>query len=196
MLIQRFHLPLIPVREQIAMGIPLHRQREIRMLYGEDASGTSEIAFDAPEHSPVPHGHVIAARITSERPEEGFRPTSGTVAELNFRASKHVWGYFAVATAGAAIHEFADSQFGHLFAFGEDREQAKMYVESCLDIQYCTSTLCEYYCTIVSSTTVLLAYIEIIVKMPHGEHMALFYEYDTVFSAWIILDESYKLCIL
>lgn len=111
------------------MGIPLHRQREIRVLYGEEANGTSEIAFEAPAHRPEPHGHVIAARITSERPEEGFRPTSGTVAELNFRASKHVWGYFAVATAGAAIHEFADSQFGHLFAFGEDREQAKTYVQ-------------------------------------------------------------------
>lgn len=136
------------------MGIPLHRQREIRVLYGEEANGTSEIAFEAPAHRPEPHGHVIAARITSERPEEGFRPTSGTVAELNFRASKHVWGYFAVATAGAAIHEFADSQFGHLFAFGEDREQAKTYVRD-------TPTMYTYSLASHAFTFTLLSFVRV-----------------------------------
>ena len=34
------------------------------------------------------------------------------------------WGYFSVWTH-AAIHEFADSQFGHLFARGTDREEAR-----------------------------------------------------------------------
>ena len=34
------------------------------------------------------------------------------------------WGYFSVWTH-AAIHEFADSQFGHLFARGSDREEAR-----------------------------------------------------------------------
>jgi biotin carboxylase len=27
-------------------------------------------------------GHVIAARITAENPEEGFQPTSGNITEL------------------------------------------------------------------------------------------------------------------
>lgn len=44
--------------------------------------------------------------------------------ELNFRSSKNVWGYFSVAASGG-LHEFADSQFGHCFSWGEDREEAR-----------------------------------------------------------------------
>lgn len=80
--------------------------------------------FHSPDPSPTPHGHVIACRITAENPDEGFQPGSGTVHELNFRSSKNVWGYFSVAAAGG-LHEFADSQFGHCFAWGENREQAR-----------------------------------------------------------------------
>ncbi|OWK61182.1 Acetyl-CoA carboxylase 2 [Lonchura striata] len=108
---------------QIAMGIPLHRIKDIRVLYGESPWGDTPICFHSPSNPPVPRGHVIAARITSENPEEGFKPSSGTVQELNFRSSKNVWGYFSVAAAGG-LHEFADSQFGHCFSWGENREEA------------------------------------------------------------------------
>ena len=54
---------------------------------------------------------------------QGFKPSAGTVQELNFRSSKNVWGYFSVAASGG-LHEFADSQFGHCFSWGEDRESA------------------------------------------------------------------------
>uniref|UniRef100_A0A8B9NJ21 acetyl-CoA carboxylase n=1 Tax=Accipiter nisus TaxID=211598 RepID=A0A8B9NJ21_9AVES len=108
---------------QIAMGIPLHRIKDIRVLYGESPWGDTPICFHSPTNTPVPRGHVIAARITSENPEEGFKPSSGTVQELNFRSSKNVWGYFSVAAAGG-LHEFADSQFGHCFSWGENREEA------------------------------------------------------------------------
>ncbi|KAG5900050.1 hypothetical protein JTB14_016026 [Gonioctena quinquepunctata] len=109
---------------QIAMGLPLHYIKDIRLLYGESPWGTSEIDFDQPRHKPQPWGHVIAARITSENPDEGFKPSSGTVQELNFRSSKNVWGYFSVAASGG-LHEFADSQFGHCFSWGENRAQAR-----------------------------------------------------------------------
>ncbi|NXA37356.1 ACACB carboxylase, partial [Eudromia elegans] len=108
---------------QIAMGIPLHRIKDIRVLYGESPWGDTAICFNSPTNAPVPRGHVIATRITSENPEEGFKPSSGTVQELNFRSSKNVWGYFSVAAAGG-LHEFADSQFGHCFSWGENREEA------------------------------------------------------------------------
>ncbi|XP_018104904.1 acetyl-CoA carboxylase isoform X2 [Xenopus laevis] len=108
---------------QIAMGVPLHRIKDIRMLYGLPAWGDSLIDFDNSLNAPCPRGHVIAARITSENPDEGFKPSSGTVQELNFRSSKNVWGYFSVAAAGG-LHEFADSQFGHCFSWGENREEA------------------------------------------------------------------------
>ena len=55
---------------------------------------------------------------------QGFKPSSGTVQELNFRSNKNVWGYFSV-TASGGLHEFADSQFGHCFSWGEDREDAR-----------------------------------------------------------------------
>ncbi|XP_026475191.1 acetyl-CoA carboxylase isoform X2 [Ctenocephalides felis] len=109
---------------QIGMGIPMHRIKDIRLLYGESPWGTSVIDFENPRNKPRPWGHVIAARITSENPDEGFKPSSGTVQELNFRSSKNVWGYFSVAASGG-LHEFADSQFGHCFSWGENRNQAR-----------------------------------------------------------------------
>ncbi|XP_035113398.1 acetyl-CoA carboxylase 2 isoform X1 [Callithrix jacchus] len=108
---------------QIAMGVPLHRLKDIRLLYGESPWGVTHISFETPSNPPLARGHVIAARITSENPDEGFKPSSGTVQELNFRSSKNVWGYFSVAAAGG-LHEFADSQFGHCFSWGENREEA------------------------------------------------------------------------
>ncbi|XP_067862154.1 acetyl-CoA carboxylase isoform X2 [Heptranchias perlo] len=108
---------------QIAMGIPLHRIKDIRVLYGEFPWADSPINFEEPINVPRPRGHVIAARIMNENPDEGFKPSSGTVQELNFRSNKNVWGYFSVAAAGG-LHEFADSQFGHCFSWGENREEA------------------------------------------------------------------------
>lgn len=109
---------------QIAMGLPLYCMKDIRCLYMESPCGRSPINFNNPTIQPQPKGHVIAARITSENPDEGFKPSSGTVQELNFRSNKNVWGYFSV-TASGGLHEFADSQFGHCFSWGEDREDAR-----------------------------------------------------------------------
>ena len=59
------------------MGIPLHRIRCVRLLYGESPWGDSVIDFDNPTKKPVPKGHCIAARITSENPDEGELRVSG-----------------------------------------------------------------------------------------------------------------------
>lgn len=116
---------------QIAMGIPLHRIRDIRVLYGVQPNSASTIDFDFSTPTalesirrPVPKGHVIAVRITAENPDAGFKPSSGTMQELNFRSSTNVWGYFSVVSAGG-LHEYADSQFGHIFAYGENRQAAR-----------------------------------------------------------------------
>ncbi|KAL7569782.1 hypothetical protein ACA910_005724 [Epithemia clementina (nom. ined.)] len=113
---------------QVAMGIPLHHIPEIRELYGhsrypEVASGDTLIDFKTAKRK-EPVGHCIAVRITAENAEAGFQPTSGGIQELNFRSTPNVWGYFSMDSSGS-IHEFADSQFGHLFAIGVDREQAR-----------------------------------------------------------------------
>ncbi|CAF4606272.1 unnamed protein product, partial [Rotaria sp. Silwood1] len=109
---------------QIAMGISLHRIKDIRLLYDEDPFDTTPIDFDNPRNKPQPRGHAIAARITSENPNEGFKPSSGTVEELTFRSRQNVWGYFSISSSGG-LHEFADSQFGHVFSHGETREDAR-----------------------------------------------------------------------
>ena len=52
------------------MGLPLYCMKDIRCLYGEDPFGSKKINFDKPTIMPRPKGHVIAARITSENPDE------------------------------------------------------------------------------------------------------------------------------
>ena len=56
----------------------------------------------------LPQTHVIAARITAENPDEGFKPTSGGIERVQFQSTPNVWGYFSVGTNGG-VHEFADS---------------------------------------------------------------------------------------
>ncbi|KAH3686396.1 hypothetical protein WICPIJ_002575 [Wickerhamomyces pijperi] len=119
---------------QIAMGIPLHRVRDIRLFYGVDPHTSTEIDFGFESESaltsqrrPTPKGHCTACRITSEDPGEGFKPSGGSIHELNFRSSSNVWGYFSVANQGN-IHSFSDSQFGHIFAFGENRQASRKHM--------------------------------------------------------------------
>ena len=108
---------------QVAMGIPLYCISDIRRLYNESEEGITPIDFDS-QPPVVAKGHVIACRITAENPDAGFQPTSGAIRELNFRSTANVWGYFSVDGSGR-VHEFADSQFGHLFSWGTTRDIAR-----------------------------------------------------------------------
>lgn len=119
---------------QIAMGIPMHRIGDIRVFYGMSPHEATEIDFEfkssdslKTQRKPVPKGHCTACRITSEDPNEGFKPSSGSLHELNFRSSSNVWGYFSVGNNGG-IHSFSDSQFGHIFAFGENRQASRKHM--------------------------------------------------------------------
>ncbi|EXJ63866.1 acetyl-CoA carboxylase [Cladophialophora yegresii CBS 114405] len=119
---------------QVAMGLPLHRIRDIRLLYGVDPHTSTEIDFQfkseaslKTQRRPRPKGHCTACRITSEDPGEGFKPSSGTMHDLNFRSSSNVWGYFSVSSA-SSIHSFSDSQFGHIFAYGENRAASRKHM--------------------------------------------------------------------
>ncbi|ORY59295.1 acetyl-CoA carboxylase [Pseudomassariella vexata] len=125
----------LPVAQlQVAMGIPLHRIRDIRLLYGVDPKTATEIDFEfkspqseKTQRHPTPKGHCTACRITSEDPGEGFKPSNGVLKDLNFRSSANVWGYFSVSTA-SSIHSFSDSQFGHIFAYGENRAASRKHM--------------------------------------------------------------------
>lgn len=109
---------------QVAMGIPLHRIPDVRILYGRTSESDSSIDFDGEQAARPPHGHVIACRLTAENPEAGFKPGGGRLTELTFRSAPNVWGYFSIKSAGL-VHEYADSQFGHVFAWGHGRTEAR-----------------------------------------------------------------------
>ncbi len=140
-MVSRVNLPAAQL--QIAMGIPLNCIEDIRKMYGrtsieeaaptaegssQDGRPTPEAAEDtidfANEEQRQPYGHVMACRITAENPDAGFKPGGGRIMELTFRGSTDVWGYFSVASAGN-VHEFADSQFGHIFSWGATRNDAR-----------------------------------------------------------------------
>jgi acetyl-CoA carboxylase/biotin carboxylase 1 len=106
------------------MGIPLHKIPEVRRFFGrDDIYGTDPIDFLEEEYPPI-DSHCIAARITAENPDDGFKPTAGTIERIKFQSAVNVWGYFAYGPNGG-IHEFADSQFGHVFAKGASRDEAR-----------------------------------------------------------------------
>eukprot|EP00462_Mataza_sp_D1_P008469 CAMPEP_0175150646 /NCGR_PEP_ID=MMETSP0087-20121206/18007_1 /TAXON_ID=136419 /ORGANISM="Unknown Unknown, Strain D1" /LENGTH=2299 /DNA_ID=CAMNT_0016436657 /DNA_START=64 /DNA_END=6963 /DNA_ORIENTATION=+ len=107
----------------VAMGIPLHRITAVRKLYGADPDSDSKIDFPNATAIPLP-GHVIACRVTAENPDEKFQPTAGLIQEINVRSTPDVWGYFSVSAKGG-VHEYSDSQFGHMFACGDTREKAR-----------------------------------------------------------------------
>lgn len=120
-IISKVNIPAVQL--QIAMGIPLHRIGDIRRLFSQDLYQANEFEFDAKARN-IPCGHVVAARITAENPDAGFKPNGGKLHEINFKGFPGVWGYFSVGSH-SGLHEYADSQFGHVFAHGESREMAR-----------------------------------------------------------------------
>jgi len=131
----------------VAMGIPLGRMPDIRRFHGFPEFGTPAVDFTTAKHTI--HGHVVAGRITAENPDEGFKPTSGSITEITFRNTPHVWGYFSTYNN---IHAFSDSQFGHLFAWGINREAARHNMVCALkelDIRGDIRTSVEYLTTLM-----------------------------------------------
>ncbi|CEF71468.1 Carboxyl transferase domain and Biotin/lipoyl attachment domain and Carbamoyl-phosphate synthetase large subunit-like, ATP-binding domain and Carbamoyl-phosphate synthase, large subunit, N-terminal domain and Biotin carboxylase, C-terminal domain and Single hybrid motif domain and Rudiment single hybrid motif domain and ATP-grasp fold domain and Acetyl-coenzyme A carboxyltransferase, N-terminal domain and Acetyl-coenzyme A carboxyltransferase, C-terminal domain and Biotin carboxylation domain and Acetyl-Co len=118
-MVANINIPAIQL--QVGMGVPLNKITDIRLFFGLDRYGDDNL----PEEQIKTETNicVIAARITSEDPAEGFTPASGSVEVLNFQSNQNVWGYFSVSSTGK-VHEFADSQFGHLFAKGTTRHEA------------------------------------------------------------------------
>lgn len=60
------------------MGNALNRIPEIRKFFGKSVTGTEPIDFMKEDYL-YPTNHAIAARITAENPDEGFKPTSGKI---------------------------------------------------------------------------------------------------------------------
>lgn len=88
------------------MGIPLHRIKDIRLLYGETPWGDTIINFETPDCMPSPRGHVIAARITSENPDE---------VELNFYQQNTQFNLVSLICTTDLLSSLTgvQAQFGH-----------------------------------------------------------------------------------
>eukprot|EP01080_Neovahlkampfia_damariscottae_P011048 gene11048-3756_t len=108
---------------QVAMGIPLGKIPDVRMFHNLKPYSDDKLDFSTTKRR-EPTGHVMAVRITAENPDEGFQPTSGSVQELHFRDTTDLWGYFSIRSQ-SGVHNFSDSQFGHIFAHGKNREEAR-----------------------------------------------------------------------
>eukprot|EP01083_Nonionella_stella_P046590 124715_1 len=150
-LISGINLPAAQV--MVAMGVPLHCMTDIRRLYSEsNLNGTNEFEFLSSARI-KPLCHTIACRITAENPLNNFTPTSGLISELHFRSLPNVWGYFSLKTA-SSIHDYADSQFGHIFASGATRDEARksmVLALSELEIRGKIRTTIEFLCAILEN---------------------------------------------
>jgi len=114
----------------IGMGVPLHRVPDIRRFYGINPEESTPIDFYEDKYV-YPSAHVMAARVTAENPDDAFRPTSGKIERVRFQSAPSAWGYFSIGSNGS-VHEFADSQFGHIFAKGPTREDARKTLQLAL----------------------------------------------------------------
>jgi len=118
----RVNLPATQVL--VCCGVPLEKIPQIRRFYGKSESDTTSPINFLEDRYVYPDRHVIASRITAENPDDGFKPTSGKIERIKFQSSVACWGYFSIGAKGG-IHEYADSQFGHIFAHGNNREEAR-----------------------------------------------------------------------
>jgi len=96
---------------QVAMGKYLTEIEDISLWYNR------------PDQSVVTLRHCIACRVTAERVDNNFQPSCGKIFEITFRPGRNFWGYFSIGGHGA-IHQYADSQFGHIFSTGKTRTEA------------------------------------------------------------------------
>ena len=144
---------------QVVMGIPLHHIPEIRALYEQNrfdyaaavATGESKIDFATATRVP-PAGHCIAVRITAENAEADFKLTSRGIQDLNFHSTSSVWGYFSMNSSGS-IREFADLQFGHLFASENNCESACRNMASALKELSIRGDISKRWTTLASSSS-------------------------------------------
>ena len=102
-------LDLVRLQLQIAQGhaLPL-RQEDIRI-----------------------HGHAIEARLCAEDPDEQSLPQSGPLIDFRLPQLEHVRIDHGLV-AGVDVPAHYDSMMAKLIAWGEDREQARLRLQSAL----------------------------------------------------------------
>lgn len=103
-------------------------------MYKQNPDDDSVFDLDLSNRNP-PSTHVVAVRITAENPDEGFKPNGGALHQVKLAAHHQTWGYFSVYSS-AKIHDYSDSQFGHVFSQAPTRAEAiKLMVATLRDTQ-------------------------------------------------------------
>jgi acetyl-CoA carboxylase/biotin carboxylase 1 len=103
------------IQLNVAMGIPLHAIPDIREFYQLDPTHITPIDFKTAQCR-EPTCYTVAARITAESPQDGFKPTCGRIDEFFYRPVRGVSASFSVGGSGG-VHQFADSQVRTLSVF-------------------------------------------------------------------------------
>ena len=96
--------------------------------------------------------HVMACRIVAEDPTNKWLPSSGEVFEIKTPIIEDSFSYFGISASGSRIHQYADSQFGHIFIQAPTRLDAIAAMNKYLsqiaivgslstNIQFMTSTI-------------------------------------------------------
>lgn len=84
--------------------------------------------------------HIISVRVNSENPYEDFRPTIGSISEIDITYNRKSWGYFSISN-DSIISETVDSQFGHILAVGDCRSSAIQNITGLIDTMKIRGTI-------------------------------------------------------
>ena len=111
-----------PVTEEVC-GIDLVKE-QIRVASGLPLSVTQDEV--------VMRGHAIECRINAEKPDEGFRPSVGTIDRLHFPGGPGV-RIDSYLTSGSKVQPFYDSLIAKVITYGANREEALTRMRRVLD---------------------------------------------------------------
>ena len=101
------------------------------LLYRTTCKG-DRLAEILPNGVGAPTRHVMAARLNAEAPDDDFKPSLGSIGTIRIPNIPHSWSYVSVFNGGRILGS-VDSQFGHLFTVGNDRNEACRRMSTLID---------------------------------------------------------------
>ena len=91
-----------------------------------------EVPISVTQDDVVMRGHAIECRINAEKPDEGFRPSVGTIDRLHFPGGPGV-RIDSYLTSGSKVQPFYDSLIAKVITYGANRDEALTRMRRVLD---------------------------------------------------------------
>ncbi len=85
------------------MNSRVNSRQNLLWLCMQDIRGTNSFDLESTPQK-APDGHVVAVRVTSEDAGKGFKPTSGRIDQLHFRATPEARAMTVVSAIAHACH--------------------------------------------------------------------------------------------